>query len=274
MRNHDSAAVMNVPRPKMPVATPVGDVRTGITIEGHVVHGDERGRTLGFPTANLPIEEGRIKDGVWAGTVTWTDLSGRVESHPAAISIGRRPTYYGGRGIRLLEAFLLDFTGNLYDKKIRVSLDERIRPQKRFTNSEALVQQLRDDVKQTRAWAVRVEKLTLPVRHGRFGPTNRRKPRAADYTQKLRENRRAKQEKRVCEAVAAADPGGVTHELIAGMTGIPLNHLLWVYPTPSDLRNAGSKPVATEESRLTSATEVHAKNTQGRSELHQLLSGG
>ena len=259
MRNHDLAAAINVPRPKMSVASPVSDAETGITVEGHVVHGNERGRTLGFPTANLPIEEGGIEDGVWAGTVTWTDRSGRVESHPAAISIGRRPTYYY-RGIRLLEAFLLDFTGNLYDKKIHVSLDQRIRSQELFTNSEELVQQLHDDVKQTRAWAMRIEKLTRPAHRGRYGPTNRRQPRAADYAQELRERRRAEREKRVYEAVVAAEPGGVTHEVIAGMTGIPVNHLLWAYPTPSDLRGVSSQPVNSEESGPTSVPKAHAQN--------------
>lgn len=128
---------------------------TQTTIDGRVVHGDERGRTLGFPTANLPIAEGGIKDGVWAGIVSWTNATGKLESHPAAVSIGRRPTYYGGEGTRLLEAFLLGFNGDLYDKDIRVVLQKHLRPQKRFADSAELIKQLRADVRQTRAWVKR-----------------------------------------------------------------------------------------------------------------------
>ena len=76
-------------------------------VRGTVEPGDQRGRELGFPTANIALSDqsGSVGDGVWAGWVRRAD-----GTHiPAAISVGRRPTYYGADGYRLLEAHLLEF---------------------------------------------------------------------------------------------------------------------------------------------------------------------
>jgi len=122
-------------------------------VEGVVEHGDERGRLLGFPTANIGVPEHGLRDGVWAGTVQ-IDPQHDGPVHVAAVSIGHRPTYYGKDGDRLLEANLLDFTGDLYDKKVLVRLHVRLRPQRRFSGSAELVDQMQVDIADTRTWAV------------------------------------------------------------------------------------------------------------------------
>jgi riboflavin kinase/FMN adenylyltransferase len=118
-------------------------------IAGTVTHGDRRGRELGFPTANLPIDDGVVADGVWAGTVTLADGS----RYTATVSVGRRVTFYGRHGARLVEAYLLDFTGDLYGQHVEVRLYSRLRPQRRFNDVAALVEQMGQDVRDTRAWA-------------------------------------------------------------------------------------------------------------------------
>jgi FAD synthase len=125
-----------------------------ILIAGTVEHGDQPGRELGFPTANLPIEEGTMGDGVWVGTVTLGDGSARA----ATVSVGRRVTFYGRNGFRLVEAYLLDFSGDLYGQWVEVRLCSRLRLQRRFPDVDALIEQMRRDVEDTRAWAA---KLTL-----------------------------------------------------------------------------------------------------------------
>lgn len=120
-------------------------------LQGAVEHGDQRGRELGFPTANLHLDEGTsastLVDGVWAGRCELPD--GR--SVMAAISIGRRSTFYGQVGTRLLEAHLLDFDEDLYELEVTVHLDHWIRGQTVFASKEELVTALEDDVRRTRA---------------------------------------------------------------------------------------------------------------------------
>lgn len=117
-------------------------------IEGIVEHGDARGRALGFPTANLALNHSQIEDGVWVAQL-WT---GDGHWYVAAVSVGRRPTFYTGEGKRLLEAHLLDFNGDLYGQSIRVELKVKIRDQQSFPSSSALIAQLHRDVEITRAW--------------------------------------------------------------------------------------------------------------------------
>src|SRR5688572_32338195 len=114
-----------------------------ITIVGVVEHGDQRGRTIGFPTANLrlDLDHAYIEDGVYAATVRLDD--GRVVD--ASVSIGRRPTFYP-EGVRLCEAHLIDFDDDIYDTCIAVSLVARMRRQARFESVAELVAQLRADV--------------------------------------------------------------------------------------------------------------------------------
>jgi riboflavin kinase/FMN adenylyltransferase len=118
-------------------------------VRGIVEQGDQRGRELGFPTANVAVPE-RIclpADGVYAGT--YVDAAG-VE-HPSAISLGRRPTFYEENGMLLLEAHLLDFEGDLYGQPARVRFRRRLRGQERFESVDELIAQMALDVEAARA---------------------------------------------------------------------------------------------------------------------------
>jgi riboflavin kinase/FMN adenylyltransferase len=111
-------------------------------LQGEVVRGDERGRELGFPTANLIPDEAFAcpGHGVYAGL---------ADQHPAAVSIGVRPTFKTGRG-ELIEAYLLDFDGDLYGRRLRLQFLQRLRGERRFDTPAALVKQMRRDVERTR----------------------------------------------------------------------------------------------------------------------------
>lgn len=124
------------------------DRSTVIATRGIVEHGDQRGRTIGFPTANLPLETDELLDGVWAG---WVDIG--ADRHLAAVSIGSRPTFYGTVGYRLLEAHLLDFDGDLYGTEVTVVLWQKLREQVRFESIDELVAQLGSDVERCRELA-------------------------------------------------------------------------------------------------------------------------
>jgi riboflavin kinase/FMN adenylyltransferase len=117
-------------------------------VRGVVAHGDERGRELGFPTANVSVP-GEVllpADGIYAGWFERAD--GTVL--PTAISLGRRPTFYVESNVSLLEAHVLDFSGNLYDERVRVRFVERLRGEERFDSIEALVEQIQRDCDQVR----------------------------------------------------------------------------------------------------------------------------
>jgi riboflavin kinase/FMN adenylyltransferase len=117
-------------------------------VRGVVAHGDERGRQLGFPTANvsLPGYIALPADGVYAGWYQRPDGARR----PAAISIGRRPTFYRDAKLSLLEAYVLDFEGDLYDEPARVEFVAHLRSQARFESAHDLVEQMGRDVATTR----------------------------------------------------------------------------------------------------------------------------
>jgi riboflavin kinase/FMN adenylyltransferase len=132
-----------------------GDVRGAAEIlgrvhevRGTVVEGDRRGRELGFPTANVAVPEEICLPaaGIYAGTFTGTDGVAR----PAAISLGHRPTFYTDQAYLLLEAYLLDFKGDLYGQAASVGFVERIRAEERFDSAEALVAAMHRDVEAAR----------------------------------------------------------------------------------------------------------------------------
>ena len=128
---------------------PAGKFWPVITVvEGVVVEGDHRGRQLGFPTANVAhASDGTLpEDGVYAGTA----LRPNGEVHLTAISIGTRETFYAGHGARLVEAYLLDFDGDLYGELLTVTVMDRIRSQRRFCDADELVAQIRADVAEVR----------------------------------------------------------------------------------------------------------------------------
>jgi riboflavin kinase/FMN adenylyltransferase len=116
-------------------------------VSGVVEIGDQRGRTLGFPTANIPLDHSQVWPalGVYAARVQ----AGR-QRHLGAVNIGVRPTIYGPDGAPLLEAHLLDFDGDLYGKVLSIDLVERLRPEQRFGGLDELVTQLRSDVARAR----------------------------------------------------------------------------------------------------------------------------
>ncbi|MEX5299963.1 riboflavin kinase [Kocuria sp. CPCC 205292] len=212
-------------------------------VEGIVVAGDRRGRLLGFPTANVAVPDQPWRDGVWAATVQIDPArSGPVRL--AAVSVGRRPTYYGRDGVRLLEAHLLDFTGDLYGHTVLVRLHERLRPQRRYSGSKELVEQLHRDVAGTRAWASRRDAPRTPgaspgaPEHGTAGggrrrPVRRKRRLSPEDVRHLQERRHRKREQLIGATVLDLSRQGQppTHDLVARRTGLPVDFLRSRYPT-------------------------------------------
>jgi riboflavin kinase / FMN adenylyltransferase len=133
-------------------ALEVGDVARAARLLGHpfvimgkVIEGDKRGRTLGFPTANLlPDPSCRLGHGVYAVRVVVGD-----KTYDGVASYGRRPTFDNGRA--LLEAYLFDFSGDLYGETIEVLFIEWIRAEEKFDSAAALVAQMKQDEARARA---------------------------------------------------------------------------------------------------------------------------
>jgi riboflavin kinase/FMN adenylyltransferase len=115
-------------------------------VRGTVVEGDRRGRTLGFPTANLdPENEILPAIGVYAGTVAVLGGEGvRGERRPAVTNVGRRPTVKERGSVRV-EAHLLDFDGDLYGQRVEVTFEHHLRDEQRFPDLEALKRQIAED---------------------------------------------------------------------------------------------------------------------------------
>ncbi|HEX3003857.1 MAG TPA: bifunctional riboflavin kinase/FAD synthetase [Angustibacter sp.] len=139
-------------------------------ITGVVVHGDHRGRELGYPTANLePAAEGLVPaDGVYAGWMLRAEAGDVADVDrllPAAVSIGTNPTFDGTT--RRVEAYVLDRTDlDLYGERVSLELVQRLRPTVRFDSVEALVAQMREDVDRSR------ELLSGQVVPSSFGTTS------------------------------------------------------------------------------------------------------
>ncbi len=118
------------------------------SISGIVTRGEGRGKTLGFPTANLQIPSRKLlpKIGIYAGTA-------RIKNKPlnkewgAAVSIGKRPTFNGDQIV--VEVYLLHFNGNLYGEKIEIELIKRIRDEEKFASAEDLIEKMKEDVSLT-----------------------------------------------------------------------------------------------------------------------------
>ncbi|HMI72494.1 MAG TPA: bifunctional riboflavin kinase/FAD synthetase [Solirubrobacteraceae bacterium] len=120
------------------------------TFSGEVTEGDKRGRTLGFPTANLLPRDGYVVPGHGVYACRARTADGVV--HVAATNVGVRPMFVTGRG-ELIEAFLVDFDGDLYGTELRVEFLKRLRGEKRFESVEALIEQMAHDVEEARAIA-------------------------------------------------------------------------------------------------------------------------
>jgi riboflavin kinase / FMN adenylyltransferase len=107
-------------------------------LEGTVVAGDERGRKLGFPTANIVPSDDLVRPGhgVYAAF---------ADGRPAAVNVGVRPTFETGRGL-LVEAYLIDYDGDLYGRTLRIAFISRLRGERRFSGVEELIAQMHRDV--------------------------------------------------------------------------------------------------------------------------------
>ncbi|MBE3577432.1 MAG: bifunctional riboflavin kinase/FAD synthetase [Limnochordales bacterium] len=131
-------------------------------VEGRVVPGEQRGRQLGIPTANLALPTGKLlpADGVFAGSASILNVEtgepeAPVTAWPAVISISDKPTFRAchdsaGEVARVLEVHLLDFTGDLYGRRLRVEFFEFLRPIQRFANAEMLRTRMLADVAKAR----------------------------------------------------------------------------------------------------------------------------
>ncbi len=115
---------------------------------GVVVRGDQRGRQIGFPTANVEVPSVTClpADGVYAGWYVRPD----GDRQACAINLGRRPTFYEHADHSLLEAHLLDFSGDLYGEHARVEFTHFLRSERKFDGIDALVAQLKQDIEHAR----------------------------------------------------------------------------------------------------------------------------
>jgi riboflavin kinase/FMN adenylyltransferase len=130
-------------------------------ITGAVLRGAGRGRTLGFPTANLrPDRPLALAPGVYVARATWVGIgvgigvgseagSGAGGAADAVVNVGYRPTF--GENQYWVEAYLLDFSGDLYDRTLRLEFLDRIRPEMKFSEVDALKRQVAADIKAARA---------------------------------------------------------------------------------------------------------------------------
>jgi riboflavin kinase/FMN adenylyltransferase len=112
-------------------------------IDGEVVHGDKRGRERGFPTANLVPQPGYVTPGHGVYACRTGD------GHAAAVNVGVRRMFVTGRG-ELIEAYLIDFDGDLYGTRLRLEFLRRLRGEKRFASVDALIEQMRLDADEAR----------------------------------------------------------------------------------------------------------------------------
>lgn len=117
------------------------------SVQGPVIPGDGRGRTIGIHTANVetPAQKALPANGVYA---TWAFVQG--QKHPSVTNVGLRPTFTGGQALPRVEAHLLDYSGDLYGKTLKLEFVERLRGEQKFPSIEALIAQIRSDIQQAR----------------------------------------------------------------------------------------------------------------------------
>jgi riboflavin kinase/FMN adenylyltransferase len=118
------------------------------SVRGEVVHGEGRGRQIGYPTANIAVWKEQVipANGVYAG---WADLNG--ERFMAATSVGLNPTFEGGKQVSV-EPYLLDFDRDIYGQQLEVTFEAWLRPEEKFTSIEALIEQIGRDVEAARQY--------------------------------------------------------------------------------------------------------------------------
>ncbi len=144
--NHDE----KISSSKIRKSIQTGDIRQAnqalgrpYTIHGTVIHGDSRGRTLGFPTANLTITSEKIlpPKGVYA---TLTSIDGKV--YRSVTNIGYRPTFENDQFLTRIETFIIGFSKNIYNEPMTLSFIEWLRPEMRFEDVNALIHQIKKDI--------------------------------------------------------------------------------------------------------------------------------
>ena len=207
-------------------------------VEGIVQPGDRRGRELGFPTANIHGSDAVQLDGVYAG-ILQVEPDADGPRYVTAVSVGHRPTFYGRDALRLLEAHLLDFAGDLYGRNVRIELHSRLRPQRKYADHHTLVRQLRVDVEATRSWAFANG---LGGLLGRFSPESprssaaggdpthstpvvRRKKRAGAFKSAERQERREQQIRQALEECGAQED--LSPEWLAERIDLPIDYARW-----------------------------------------------
>jgi riboflavin kinase/FMN adenylyltransferase len=140
---HSSTAIRAILRAGR-VADAVKILGRNFTLDGEVVHGEGRGRKLGFPTANLVTEKEVLpRDGVYVVKVKW-----REQYYDAVINIGSRPTFE--KSAPTLEIHLIDFSGNLYGERLRVYFVDRLRDEQKFSSVDKLQEAVLDDIRRAR----------------------------------------------------------------------------------------------------------------------------
>src|SRR3954462_1442588 len=147
---------------------------------GIVVAGDQRGRLLGFPTANVEVPNAVCvpADGVYAGY--YERPNGEI--HECALNLGRRPTFYEHADHSLLEAHLLDFEGDLYGERAEVRFTHFLRSERKFNGVDALIEQLKHDIEHARN--------VLRTKTGREARRGKRQRRAASGARRKRASER------------------------------------------------------------------------------------
>ena len=111
-------------------------------LQGEVVTGDQRGRELGFPTANIVPDDALVSPGHGV-------FAAFANEHPASVNVGVRPTFETGRGL-LVEAYLIDRDDDLYGQQLRIAFVKRLRGERRFPSVEELISQMHRDVAEAR----------------------------------------------------------------------------------------------------------------------------
>jgi len=129
------------------VSAAAADLGRYFSVTGPVVHGDGRGQAMGIPTANLQVAPIKLipASGIYA---TWAWVKGK--KYRAATSIGVRPTFTPDESVVHIEAYLLDFNGDLYGQEVKLEFVEYLRPEKKFPSVKALVKQIDADIEKTR----------------------------------------------------------------------------------------------------------------------------
>jgi riboflavin kinase/FMN adenylyltransferase len=116
------------------------------SLQGVVVRGEGRGRTLGFPTANLEVDsvQSLLPEGVYA---TWTHIGD--EKYASVTNIGKRPTF--GTNGRTVETYIIDFEGDLYGRELKIDIVDLLRRETKFNNTDELKKQILDDIEKGKA---------------------------------------------------------------------------------------------------------------------------